>query len=108
MMYAVLSITSFLSQVPVPNEPGWGLGKGRRLSPFSNHSIRRFFECFTLRPEPGSRVTIIPAHTPRGGRSGFPARPSKANRRKSQRIQYPPCQFIAQRINYLERGVTKP
>ena len=25
-----------------------------------------------------------------------------------QRIQYPPCQFITQRINRLERGVTKP
>jgi hypothetical protein len=25
-----------------------------------------------------------------------------------QRIQYPPCQFIANRIKYLKRGVTKP
>jgi len=46
----------------------------------------------------GSRFVDLPAKGPLT--QELPA--------KTQRIEYPPCQFIVQRINYLERGVTKP
>jgi hypothetical protein len=51
-------------------------------------------------------------HIPRGGRSicrFARQRPAMSSLRgETRRTEYPPCQFIAQRIKYLERGVTKP
>src|ERR1039457_756496 len=49
---------------------------------------------------------------PRGGRSirrFARQRPlSRSLQGETQRIQYPPCQFISNRINHFGRGVTKP
>lgn len=53
----------FVHRVSLANaiKQGWGLGKGRCLSPFTN------LLCSALRPVPGSRVYLIPANTQGAG-----------------------------------------
>jgi hypothetical protein len=60
-----------------------------------------------LRPEPGSRVTLIPTHTQGAGMpvSGLPVKSKSVEKR---RIDYPPRQFNQCTINHFTRGVTRP
>lgn len=67
MMHANFSSATSLRGLVPRKGQGWGLGKGRRLSPFSNKGTLRMFHSPVLRPVPGSRVSHTPAHTQGAG-----------------------------------------